>query len=108
MHSGKNLFASRLTRISLHWSFPSRRGGQAFLRKMEDPKHREFSAERLPDPDAREPAKNDMRRLAKTIRETIRSYTRAEFANEVSVDELRRYFASEPEKIGRASCRERV
>jgi uncharacterized membrane protein YgcG len=95
-------FGEKFVRFPMYKDFiavviPMVHEGQSFLRKLEDPKHKEFSAERLADPDAREPAKVVMRRLAKTIRETIKSYTRAEFADEVSVDELRKYFATEPE-----------
>jgi len=69
--------------------------GRALIKRLENPKHDGLSAERLPDEAKRNQAKSVMRRLARTIRDTIKSYTLAKFESEVSVDELAQYFATD-------------
>lgn len=71
--------------------------GSAFIKKLEDPKHHELSAERLPDAGKREQAKGVMKSLARKIRDAIKAHTLTQFDSEVSVDEMRRYFAAESE-----------
>jgi len=71
---------------------PLEKKGETFIRKLEDPRHTHLSDELLPNEGDREEARRVMKRLGKTIRDTIKSYTRSEFANEVSIDEMRRFF----------------
>ena len=93
-------FGEKFARFPMYRDFvalvvPLDKEGRTFIKKLENPKHDGLSAERLPDPQRRDHAKAVMKQLAKAIRDTIKSYTLAQFANEVSADELRRYFKSD-------------
>jgi hypothetical protein len=82
-------FVALVTPISSH--------GSAFIKRLEDPRHRDLSPEGLPDTASREQAKTVMKRLARKIRDTIKEYTLVKHESEVSLDEMRRYFAADSE-----------
>lgn len=100
-------FGDRFSRFALHRDFvavvvPLEKEGGALIKTLENPRHDGLSAERLPDESARARAKSIMKRLIKTIRETIRSYSMLAFESEMSVDEMRNYFAVESQKDAKA------
>ncbi|MCP9902360.1 hypothetical protein KBZ12_17470 [Cyanobium sp. Cruz CV13-4-11] len=63
------------------------------LKKLENPTHDGFSAERIADLHKRRIATIAMRRLASELREIIRSTTGVTHADSVVLDELGKYFA---------------
>lgn len=97
------LFGEKFARFPMYRDFvalvvPLDDEGRAFIKKLENPKHDGLSPERLPDQPRREHAKTVMKELAKKIRDTIRSYTLAQFEDEVSADEMRQYFPTDAAK----------
>jgi len=93
-------FGDKFVRFPMYKDFvalvmPAEAKGSAFIKKLEDPKHRELSSERLPDVRSRERAKGVMKMLAKRIREAVKFHTLADFDKEVAADEMRRYFEGE-------------
>lgn len=62
------------------------------LKRLENPAHDNFSAQRIPDPAKRATAEAAMRRLGKLLRDLIKSTTGAEQEESVMLDELGRYF----------------
>jgi hypothetical protein len=102
-------FGDKLARFAMHRDFvalvvPLDDEGRAFIKKLENPKHDSLSAERLPDEGRRASARAIMKKLVKVIRETIKSHTLARFEDEVSADELRKYFAAEAERSAEAAA----
>src|ERR1044072_227767 len=93
---GEKFSQFRMCRDFVALVIPDEQAG-AFIRKLENPEHNRLSAERLSDASQREPAKRIMKKLGKIVREAIKSYTQAEVADEVTIDELRRYFSTEPQ-----------
>ncbi len=90
-------FGDKLSRFPMYRDFvalviPKEKKGSAYIRWLESPRHDELSAERLPDPASREKAKLVMKRLAKQIRDVLKSYTLTEYDDEVSADEMAQYF----------------
>lgn len=69
--------------------------GNALIKKMENPRHDELSAERLPDPQKAREANTAMKLLIKMIREAIKDETIAIHDDEVTVDELTEFFADD-------------
>jgi hypothetical protein len=95
-------FGDKFVRFPMYRDFvavvtPLEGKGSSFIKKLEDPKHHELSPERLPDAAKREEAKAVMKRFAHAIRDAIKAHTLTKFDSEVSVDEMRRYFAAESE-----------
>lgn len=93
-------FGEKFSRFPMYRDFvavvtPANNEGSAFIKRLEDPRHRELSPEGLPDSASRENAKKVMKRLAKNIREFIKGYTLTQYEGEISIDEMRRYFAAE-------------
>jgi hypothetical protein len=90
-------FGEKFIRFPMYRDFvavvmPIEKKGEAFIRRLEDPRHTHLSDELLPDQADRDHARRVMRKFAQTIRDTIKSYTRAAFADEVSIDDMRKYF----------------
>lgn len=63
------------------------------LKKLENPAHDGFSAERLPDASKRADAATAMKRLGKELREIIKATTGVKHEGSVVLDELGRFFA---------------
>ncbi|SDS50532.1 hypothetical protein SAMN05216496_1737 [Pseudomonas sp. Z003-0.4C(8344-21)] len=66
--------------------------GSSFIKRLEDPKHKELSADGLLNQDDRDVAKRVMKKLAGKIRAAIKEHTFTEYENEVLADEMRDYF----------------
>lgn len=93
-------FGEKFSRFPMYRDFvavvtPANNDGSAFIKRLEDPRHRELSPEGLPDSASREHAKKVMKQLAKAIRDIIKSYTLTQYEGEISIDEMSRYFAAE-------------
>jgi hypothetical protein len=69
--------------------------GNAFIKKLENPRHDGLSAERIPDPVKSQEANDAMKELIKKIREIIRQETVSTPDNEITVDELTEFFADD-------------
>jgi hypothetical protein len=69
--------------------------GNALIKKMENPRHDELSAERLPDPQKAREANAAMKLLIRMVREAIREETITIHDDEVTVDELTEFFADD-------------
>lgn len=63
------------------------------LKTLENPAHNSFSAHRIADPDKRQTAEKAMRQLAKTLRDSIRDATGISHDDQITLDDLARYFA---------------
>jgi hypothetical protein len=63
------------------------------LKKLENPAHNAFSAERISDPAARRGAEQAMRKLGIKLREMIKAVTSAPVEDSLALDELGKYFA---------------
>lgn len=92
-------FGDKFSRFPMYKDFvalvtPVEDKGSALIKQLEDPKHRELSAERLPDARSRERVRLVMKRLAGRIRDVIKAHTLASFEKEVAVDEMKQYFSS--------------
>lgn len=92
-------FGDRFARFPMFQDFvavvtPIDETGRAFIKKLEDPRHRELSAEELPDVVSRTQAKDVMKRLAKKVREIIKTHAMAPAGPEVSADEMSEYFGA--------------
>lgn len=74
----------------------------SLLKRLENPKHEGFSAERLSDPEKRKKAETAMRSLAQLLRETISSETTAETSDEQAIEELAEFFATPPSDASKA------
>lgn len=64
------------------------------LRELENPKHDEFSADRLDEPTRREQVRRGMKRLGTWIRERIRESTATVPEAEIQLDEMSEFFAA--------------
>lgn len=100
-------FGHPFARFALHRDFvavvvPLDKEGSALIKTLENPRHDGLSAERLPDERARARAKTIMKKLGTTIRATIKSYSMLAFESEMSVDEMRNYFAVESQQDAKA------
>lgn len=69
--------------------------GSALVKRLENPRHDELSAERITDPAKRDAANHVMKKFAKQVRAAIREQTVVKPADEVSLDELSEYFSDE-------------
>ena len=72
---------------------PENADTSAFLKKLENPSHDGFSAERINDPGKRDDAARVMKRLGKELRDIIKSTTGVKHEGSVVLDELGRFFA---------------
>ncbi|OMG63325.1 hypothetical protein AUR61_014100 [Stutzerimonas balearica] len=63
------------------------------LKKLENPAHNAFSAERISDPESRRSAEKAMRNLGKTLRQMITSSTKVQTEDSLVLDELGKFFA---------------
>jgi hypothetical protein len=91
-------FGDKFNRFPLYRDFvalvePLDDHGSALIKRLENPRHDEVSAERVPDPTKKTIAKRAMTRLAKEIREIIRTETAITPADEVALDEMGEFFA---------------
>jgi uncharacterized membrane protein YgcG len=91
-------FGDKFSRFPLYRDFvalvePLDDLGSALIKKLENPRHDEVSAERIPDPAKKAAAKRAMTRLAKEIREIIRSETAVTAEGDVALDEMAEFFA---------------
>lgn len=68
-----------------------------WLRRMENPRHDEFSPERILDPKQRRAAKLAGQRLTKQIRETIKTAAKSKVENTTDLQELSEFFALDNE-----------
>jgi len=68
--------------------------GRALFKRLENPRHNELSAERIPDKAKRDLATRSMRELAKRIRETVKQHAAVQQDEAATIDELARYFAA--------------
>lgn len=101
-------FGDKLAKFNMHRDFvalvvPLDNEGRALIKTLEDPKHENLSAERLPDEPRRAHAKSVMKKLVKAIRDTIKAHTLAKFDDEVTADELKKYFAAEQKSTAQAA-----
>jgi uncharacterized membrane protein YgcG len=91
-------FGDKFHRFPLYRDFialvePLDNHGSALIKRLENPRHDEVSAERVPDPAKKAIAKRAMTRLAKEIREIIKAETAVTPADEVALDEMGEFFA---------------
>lgn len=63
------------------------------LKKLENPAHNAFSAERISDPTGRRVAEKAMRSLGSKLREMIKAFTNVPAEDSLALDELGKYFA---------------
>jgi len=76
---------------------PLDKEGSTFIKRLEDPQHKDLSAADLPDAASRDHAGSVMKRLGREIRKTIKQHTLSKFEGELAADEMRRYFAAPSE-----------
>ena len=91
-------FGDKFARFAMYRDFvalvePGDDAGNVWLRRMENPRHDEFSPERILDPEQRKTARTAGQRLAQAIRETIRAAAKAKAERETDLDELSEFFA---------------
>ncbi len=72
---------------------PENADTSAFLKRLENPSHDGFSAERINDPGKRDDAARAMKRLGKDLRDIIKRTTGVKHEGSVVLDELGRFFA---------------
>ena len=77
-----------------------------YLKRMENPEHDNFSAERLDVPEEIKAARKLIRNLAKDIRTTIRAAAGVEESESTSLDELAPYFQGDPQQAEDAKSKE--
>ena len=68
--------------------------GSSFIKKLEDPKHKELSSDGLLNQEERDNAKRVMKKLGRQIRAAIKEHTFTEYENEVVAVEMREYFSA--------------
>jgi uncharacterized membrane protein YgcG len=66
--------------------------GSSFIKKLEDPKHKELSSDGLLNQEERDNAMLVMKKLGRQIRAVVKEHTFTEYENEVVADEMREYF----------------
>mgnify|MGYP001055500454 CR=1 FL=1 len=91
-------FGDKFARFAMYRDFvavlePADDAGNVWLRRMENPRHDEFSPERILDPAQRKTARAAGKQLAQSIRETIRAAAKAKAERETDLDELSEFFA---------------
>lgn len=65
------------------------------MKSIENPRHDSFSANRLSDPQKRQAAENAMKQLIKDLRQQIEQAASIDEDDELTIDELARFFAEE-------------
>lgn len=63
------------------------------LKKLENPAHNAFSAERISDPEGRRTTEKAMRKLGEKLRNIIKSYTTKPVQDSLTLDELGEFFS---------------
>lgn len=91
-------FGDKFVRFAMYRDFvalvePLDDAGSKLFKDLENPRHDELSAERIPDPDKKTVAKRAMTQLAGKIREIIKSQTLVEPEDEVALDEMSEFFS---------------
>jgi hypothetical protein len=91
-------FGDRLVRFPMYRDFisivePADSAASELMKRLEDPKHRDLSAERLMDRHEQKRVKKAMRALISWIRERIKSETFDEPEDEIEADEMSEFFA---------------
>lgn len=91
-------FGDKFSRFPMYRDFvallePADDAANAWLRRMENPRHDEFSPERLLTPEERRAAALAGQQLASSIREEIKVAAKPEAKEETDLDELSEFFA---------------
>lgn len=101
-----NKFGQKFSRFPLYKEFvalvePADTATSAVLKAMENPRHDDFSSERLLDPRKRESLNKAMKKLGKEIRDAIKLQTLEASHDNADLNELSEFFADEvdPDKI---------
>jgi hypothetical protein len=95
-HFGETFARFRMCRDFVAVVVPLDDSGRAFIKRLENPRHDELSADRLPSPSDRAAAIPVMKKLGKSIRAIIREETKISFDDEEDADEMREYFGDDP------------
>lgn len=93
-------FGDKLQRFPMFREFaaivePAGEAESVWLKSLENPRHDQFSADRLTNPEEREVARTAGKLLAKNVREAVRSKAKSEAGAETDLDELSEFFASD-------------
>lgn len=93
-------FGDKFLRFSMYRDFvaivePVDSESNTWLRRMENPRHDEFSPERLLSPDQRKAARIAGKKLATKIREVIKKSAKSAAKQETDLEELSEFFASD-------------
>lgn len=73
--------------------------GSALIKTLESPRHDELSADYIPDSAKAAAARAAMVALGKKVRETIKSETKVDHAEEVAIDEMSEFFADQAPNV---------
>jgi hypothetical protein len=73
---------------------PQENDGRALLKRLENPRHNELSAERIPDKAKREAATRAMKELQRQVRDAVKKQAAVSQEDAISLDELGKYFAT--------------
>ena len=92
-HFGHALAQFRGSRDFVALVEPAEKGAGVMLKKLENPSHNGFSAERISDAEKRAKATTAMRRLGRELRDIIKSTTGVKNEGAIILDELGRFFA---------------
>lgn len=95
-------FGDRLVRFPMYKDFiallePIDDKSSELIKRLEDPKHKDLSAERLLDAVERKKVKSAIKDLIKWIRECIKNETFEEPSDEIELSELSEFFSDAPE-----------
>ena len=91
-------FNDRFTRFPMYKDFialiePSDDNSSNLIKRLEDPKHKDLSAERILDQKERSQVRSAMRELIQWIRDSIKSETFEEPEDEIELNEMSEFFA---------------
>jgi hypothetical protein len=91
-------FGDKFSRFAMYRDFvalvePLDDVGSKLFKDLENPRHDELSAERIPDPVKKAAAKRAMTQLAGEIRNIIKSQTLAAPQDEIALDEMSEFFS---------------
>ena len=90
---GNSFSKFRMCRDFVAFVEPAGDEGSSFLKRLENPRHDDFSAERISDERKRKDAIKSMKCLIKNIRESIKKETMSAPQEVQSLDELSEFFA---------------
>lgn len=102
-------FGDHFSRFSMYRDFvaivePGDEEASAWLRELENPRHDELSPERIVDPERRAKARQAGSKLAKKIRDAIKSTAQVPIKEQTELEELSEFFALEnfgrPDDLG--------